>query len=445
MLPIAVGANTSLAWSFFEMAIFGLTAIVVIKNSKFDNLGITNYISAVYFWLAFIALCAIQIIPLPNFVVALLSPTSFDLYHLVSASSYFISVDPGQSMVSFIKTLSFFCLFICVLCLVNTEQRIRMLLLTIMAAGTFQALYGSLEIILGFSTSLILGLPVEVFATGSFINNNHYANFLMLSLAAAVGLLVTSLEKSSISNPKNLLQNAANSLLNSMVTIRICIVIMLIGIIMSHSITGNIAFFVAITIVAALAFLLIKNRSKGFIIMVLSIFIINLFVVSVYFGIERVKDRVAQTNSVQETQDEIVQEAYPIISDFPIFGSGGGSFHSTFPSYQLSEAGAFNEHLHNDNLQFLIEYGVVGYFILFSIFGFSIYKSIRALHSRRNSIFKGSAFACLMVLIGMALHMSIDYPLQGYANASYFVVFLALCMVINTLTLQQTKQRSRTI
>jgi O-antigen ligase len=179
--------------------------------------------------------------------------------------------------------------------------------------------------------------------------------------------------------------------------------------------------------------------------MVLSIFIINLFVVSVYFGIERVKDRVAQTNSVQETQDEIVQEAYPIISDFPIFGSGGGSFHSTFPSYQLSEAGAFNEHLHNDNLQFLIEYGVVGYFILFSIFGFSIYKSIRALHSRRNSIFKGSAFACLMVLIGMALHMSIDYPLQGYANASYFVVFLALCMVINTLTLQQTKQRSRTI
>jgi O-antigen ligase len=179
--------------------------------------------------------------------------------------------------------------------------------------------------------------------------------------------------------------------------------------------------------------------------MVISIFIIDLLIVSAYFGIERVNDRLTQTSLVQDTTDEFVQDAYPIISDFPILGSGGGSFHSTFPSYQQSEVGAFYDFMYNDYLQFLIEYGVVGSFILFSIFVFCIYKSMRAMTRRRNSIFKGSAFACLMVFIGMGLHMTVGFPLQSYVNASYFVVFLALSMVINSIKLRRTGKRSRTV
>lgn len=426
------------------MAIFALTAFVVIKNWKVEKLGITPYLSAIYLWIAFIVICALQIIPLPNFVVALLSPTSFDLFHSVGAEHYFISVDPGQSMVSFIKLLSFFCLFVCVLSLVNTEKRIRLLLLTIMAAGTFQALYGALEILLGYHTSLVFGLAVEEVATGTFVYKNHYANFLMLSLSAGVGLLVTSLEKSSLSTPKDFVRSFASTLLSSKAIIRICIAIMVIGLVMSRSRMGNTAFFVAMAAVGAVAFVLIKNRSKGLTILVISMFIIDLFIVSAYFGLERVKERLAQTSLAQETRDEIITDAYPIISDFPLFGSGGGSFYSTFPSYHQSEVSAFYDHLHNDYLQFLIEYGIVGSFILFAIFVFSLYKAMRAMRQRRNSIFKGSAFACLMVFVGMGLHMTVDFPLQAYANASYFVVFLALSMIINSLKLHRTKKSSRT-
>jgi O-antigen ligase len=444
LLPIPLGANRPWAWSFFEMAIFALTACIVIKNWKVEKLGITPYISAVYLWLAFIFVCSLQIIPLPNFVVALLSPTSFDLFYSVSADYYYISVDPGQSMVSFIKLLSFFCLFISVLALVNTERRIRLLLLTIMAAGTFQALYGAFEILLGAKTSLIFGLPIEEVATGSFVYKNHYANFLMLTLCAAVGLLVASLEKNSTSTPKDFMRSFASTLLSSKAIVRICIIIMVIGLVMSRSRMGNTAFFAAMIIVGAIAFMLIKNRSKGLTILVISMFIIDLFIVSAYFGLERVKERLAQTSLTQETRDEVVTDAYPIISDFPLFGSGGGSFYSTFPSYQTSEVAAFYDHLHNDYLQFLIEYGVIGSFILFSIFVFSVYKCLRAMHKRRNSIFKGSAYACLMVFVGMGLHMTVDFPLQAYANASYFVVFLALSMIINSLKIRRPRKSFRT-
>jgi putative inorganic carbon (HCO3(-)) transporter len=443
ILPIPLGANRPWAWNVLEITIFVLTLFVIIKRWKVEKLGVTSYVSAVCLWLGFIFLCALQIIPLPNFVVALLSPTSFDFFYSISADFYYLSIDPSQSRVSFIKLLSFFCLFVCVLALVNSEQRIRLLLLTIIASGTFQALYGIFEIFSGANSSLIFNLPIQDSATGSFVLKSHYANFLMLTLCAAIGLLVASLEKNSKSLSKEFIRSFTQTALVSKVIVPICIAIMVAGLVMSGSKMGNITFFAAVVIVGAIAFILIKNISKGLTIFIISMFVLDLLIVSTYFGLERVKERLAQPEPVQETQEEVVTAVYPVISDFPLFGSGGGSFHSTFPNYESVDIATLSDNIHNDYLQFLAEYGVIGSFILFSIFVFSLYKCLRAMHKRRNSIFKGSAYACLMVFVGMGLHMTVDFPLQSYANASYFVVFLALSMIINSLKIRRPSNSTR--
>ena len=439
LLPIPLGANRPWAWSFFELAIFALTIFVVIKNRKQYALGAGSYFSSLYIWLAFIIVSSLQIIQLPSSVVALLSPTSFDVYTAVGAKEFYLSVDPGQSMISFIKLLSYFCLFLCVLTLVNTEQRIRLVLLTMVASGTCQALYGSLEILLGVETSMIFGLPVGEIATGSFVYKNHYANFLMLCLAAGIGLLVTSLEKGKMSTPKDFIRSLATTLLGNKAIVRICIAIMVIGLVMSRSRMGNTAFFLSMAVVGLMALILIKNRSRGLSVLIISMFIIDLFIVSAYFGLERVKDRLAQTSLQQESRDEVIRDAFPMLADYPLFGSGGGSFYSTFPSYQHTEVSAFYDHLHNDYLQFAIEYGVIGFFLLVALVAFSFYKSTRALYKRKNSIFKGTAFACLMALIGMGVHATVDFPLQAYANSAYFVVFIALSMIINSLKINRRR------
>jgi len=147
-----------------------------------------------------------------------------------------------------------------------------------------------------------------------------------------------------------------------------------------------------------------------------------------------------QTSLDQETRDEVIREAVQIVQDFPLFGSGGGSFYSIFPQYQTSEIFAFYDHAHNEYVQFTIEYGVTGVFILLLILLFTIYKAIRAMYMRKNSIFKGLSFAILMVLLAMSMHMSVDFPLQGYANACYFVVFIALAMVANSLKLKNKRE-----
>ncbi|WP_395340678.1 O-antigen ligase family protein [Ningiella sp. W23] len=441
LLPIPLGANRPWAWSFFEICIFSLSIYTCIKMPSARHVGLSKYMSMIYLWLGFIFLALLQIIPLPEAIVSLLSPASAELYSLSNADTFYLSIDSGQSTINFIKLLSLFCLMTLIMQLVNSEKRIKLLLLTMLAAGTFQALYGTITILSGAQTSLVFDMDIKNRATGSFVYHNHFANFLLLSLAAGIGLIVAALEKDKSMSKRDRLRTFIETLLGSKTIVRIGLAIIVIGLVMSRSRMGNVAFFASVAIVGLIALMLIRNRSNGLLIFVVSMFIIDLFIVSAYFGLERVKDRLAQTSLANESRDEIVADALPIIQDFPLFGSGAGSFYSIFPQYQQNYVSAFYDHAHNDYLQFVIEFGLVGAFILLAICLFTFYKAFRAMYLRKNSIFKGTSFAVAVAVLGMCIHISVDFPLQGYANACYFVVFIALAMISNSLKLKKPSSR----
>jgi putative inorganic carbon (HCO3(-)) transporter len=309
-------------------------------------------------------------------------------------------------------------------------------------SATVQAVYGALEILLGSQTSLVFGIDVSESATGSFVYRNHYANFLMMCLAAGIGLMVTSLQKDKLYSRKEWLRSVATAMLGSKALIRISLAIMVIALVMSRSRMGNTAFFVSMTIVGLMALLLVKQRSKGLTILIISMFVIDLVIVSAWFGLDKVQQRLTETSLQRESRDEVIIDALPMVIDYPISGTGAGSFYSVFPSYKNSDVHSFYDHAHNDFLQMTIEYGIPGISILALLVLLAFYKSVRAMRNRRNSIFKGASFACCMVIIGMLLHMTVDFPLQAFANASYFVVFLGLSMIISSLKLNRRKQTS---
>lgn len=440
LLPIPLGANRPWAWSFFQIILFALTAMVLINAPRHyaDNIKAHKWI--VVFWLCFLALSFMQIVPLPEILLKLLSPQSFLIQKASQTETYFLTLDLNQSTVSFVKALSFFCLFYLVIRLVNTEKRIKQLLVVILAAGVFQAIYGIVEILSQANQSLIFNLGVNNVATGSFVYKNHYANFLMMSLAAAIGLLVSAIQKNSLLNSKEVIRSVLLTMLSRKALIRICIAIMVIGLVMSRSRMGNTAFFVSMTVTGVLALILMKRKSKGLSFLVASMFIVDLLIVSAYFGLENVKTRLVETNLSQESRDEVILDALPIVSDFPTFGTGAGSFYSVFPAYQNAEVLDFYDHAHNDYLQFAIEYGLLGFFFLACLYLTAFSLSFKAMRNRRRSIFKGLSFACLMVFIGMGLHMTVDFPLQAYANACYLVIFVALSCIASSL---QIRSKSR--
>jgi len=249
LLPIPLGANRPWAWSFFQIVIFGLSFYTTFHLRSSAFAGIKAHKNMILLWLAFILVALLQIIPMPQTMMELLSPTSSKFYELANADTYFVSVDVGQSIISLMKLLSLFCLLVLIMQLINSEQRIKLLLLTMVASGTFQALYGSFEILLGIERSLVFDLEVSESATGSFVYRNHYANFLMLCLSAGIGLMVATLEKDKFMSRKDRVRSAANSLLSSKAIVRICLVIMVIALVMSRSRMGNTAFFVSVAVI----------------------------------------------------------------------------------------------------------------------------------------------------------------------------------------------------
>jgi putative inorganic carbon (HCO3(-)) transporter len=56
------------------------------------------------------------------------------------------------------------------------------------------------------------------------------------------------------------------------------------------------------SICGLLALILIKNRNKSLTILIVSMFVIDLFIVSAFFGLDKVQERLTQISLSQETR-----------------------------------------------------------------------------------------------------------------------------------------------
>ncbi len=438
-LPLPLGSNRPWAWGIMELVVFIITIGAVVTYLRTEKLSLSPYKIPILLWTLFLLICILQFIPMPANIVSLLSPQSYHLYSQSMASDFFLSVDSGQSRIMFFKSLAYFMLFVSCLILINSEERLRTLLIAMLVCGSVQALYGTIEVLSGAKHSLIFSLSISESATGSFVYKNHYANFLMICLSAGIGLIVASLQREKPTNNRDWLRSIVSTLLGSKSLIRISLAVMVIALVMSKSRMGNTAFFAAMTLVGLLSLFLIKNRTRGLSILIISMFVIDLFIVSAWFGLDKVQQRLTETSLSQESRDEVVKDAIPIAKDFILTGSGAGSFYSIFPKYKQSEVDSFYDHAHNDYLQTAIEYGLLGFLLLASLISLSLFQALKAMHKRRNSLFRGAAFGCSMAILGMLIHMTVDFPLQAPANAAYFVVLVAISWKLSTLKTRRSR------
>ena len=108
------------------------------------------------------------------------------------------------------------------------------------------------------------------------------------------------------------------------------------------------------------------------------------------------------------------------------------SFGDDFPLYRWK-----NVWVNGGDLQFGIEAGAVATLLLFLLPVLALKTAINAMRKRQNSLMQGLAFGCSMAIIGMSIHMSVDFPLQAPANTVLFIVILALAQ----LTDKKIKQK----
>jgi tetratricopeptide (TPR) repeat protein len=108
--------------------------------------------------------------------------------------------------------------------------------------------------------------------------------------------------------------------------------------------------------------------------------------------------------------------ALPLVADFPVLGSGAGTFKHVFPMYQDPSLVGTWDYAHNDWLNVLADGGLVTLAALGAAAAL-FYRRIVPLGSSRDPAARGAGVAAFMALTAALIHSVGDYPLRQPANA----------------------------
>lgn len=432
-LPLPLGSNRPWFAGLMQAACFILFALYCWQNQANRIQETLKPYWPLLLPISLIQLWAmLQLCPLPVDVLTLVSPAAAQAYQATGASMGRLSLDPAATFAHLLQGLAYLSLLILVLLQVNSLSRLKALVLVIIGAGCFQALYGALLVLIG-SKGLLFALSPADIATGSFVYKNHYANFLLLSLSVGTGYFISQLNDDRKATARKQIRQLLESLLHGKAVLRIGLVLMVIALVMSRSRMGATAFFVSISLASLLALWFIRQKRKALMVFAVSMLVLDLLVVSSWFGLQKLEQRLQATSLEQESRDEVVAQAQALIRDYPLTGTGLGSFYGVFPSVQGGDVRLYYDHAHNDYVQFAVELGLpmtllAGWAVLWSL-----WQALMALKERKQALCQGLSIGCIIGINGMLIHISVDFNLQAPANTAYFLVLLAIAAITRRL------------
>jgi putative inorganic carbon (HCO3(-)) transporter len=417
-VPLPFGSNVTWASSLMQTWVFLIAILWLVQyyrgkvslNQPFVRAWpVTACLLATLLWVV------VQSLPLPAGVLGLLSPRALDI-HSTTHSYPSLSLDVYATRQAALQTLAYLLFFCLTLLLVNNERRIKRLALAIILGGLFQAAYGSLTMLSGGGV-----------ATGTFINRNHLAGYLEISLAAGIGLMLAELSSTPAAGWRDSARRLLRTLLANKARVRLALVVMVIGLVLTRSRGGNVAFAASLSAAGGFYLLVVRKLSGGTIAFFASLLVIDLLVVGNFFGIEKVAERFQQTSvdSVQRVDTD--RDALAMLRDFPLTGTGAGSFYAVYPMYTSAvDVTGFTRDAEDDYLQFACEFGLFFAAVLGTAVLASLWTAIRAQLKRRDPLLQGMGFAATMAIVALLIHSAVDFNLQIPANAALFVVMLAL-------------------
>jgi O-antigen ligase len=441
-LPWPLGNNRMLFWTLTEIVV-ALMSLIWLWQYFLGKAQLTpSFITAkpvLVMWLAWILYIALQLLPLPMGIISILSPQAYAIHSMVNAEWATLSVAPYLTALSLFKTICYFQLFALVLLLTRHKKQLNTIIYALVISGLIQALYGILMV-----TNNLEGVFFSEFflensrnhtrvVSGGFTSRNHMANYMAMCVAIGLGLLISQMRESTAKNIRAHFLSLIEWLLSPKAFVRFSILLMSAALIMTRSRMGNAAFFTSLLItsfIALICFLKGKHSPRKAVILISSLIVLDILIMGSVVGLDKVVDRIEKTSAETEMRDESNTDALAYWQDYPLLGSGLGTFEVPFQQYKTPDIKSYHrKYAHNDYLQFATETGVVGILLLMSIVIFTLFKAIRTLYITHDPLLRGISFSVVMVIIIMIVHSSVEFNLQIFANAATLVIILALAWV----------------
>jgi hypothetical protein len=444
-LPLPLGSARPWAEAIFEIWV-GVLAILWMVGFNRNRVtpGAAFYGARKVLWLllAWLSFVALQMLPLPELLVHLVSPESLAIYRRAGVTGWTtLSLHSYATFLFWLRSVAYVILFALILLLVNNKHRLVMLGYLIVFSAVFQAFYGSMMTLSGFEYGFFIKKSSYVgFATGTFVNRNHLAGYLEMASAVGIGLLLaTTTSSEAVRTWRHRVRNLIQLLLSQKLVLRLMLAMIVIALVLTRSRMGNTGFFSSMLVAGLLTLFAFRfqagsfksmfnrNDTRSAVILIVSLMVIDLFIVGAFFGVEKVAQRISES-SVNHDADRVMVSlnTLKLLKDYPIVGAGGGSFHVVYSRYRGDEVSSYYDHAHEDYLEIMADVGGVGLALLGLVVLLSLWAAMRALFQRRDRLLRGMAFSSIMGIVALLIHSTVDFNLQIPANAATFMLILAL-------------------
>ena len=147
-----------------------------------------------------------------------------------------------------------------------------------------------------------------------------------------------------------------------------------------------------------------------------------------YFGWDALEPRMEQIGEGYQNREEMYVAAQPMAKDYPLFGTGPGTFGTVFELYRFSDETYWPEQLHNDWLETRITFGWSGFLLLLAALacvGLRWFVPGGVRGSRRFVVLAWLGVG------GCLIFALFDFPFQVH---SILFLFLVICAILFCLS-----------
>jgi O-antigen ligase len=388
----------------------------------------------------------IQLVPLPRPALEKISPKAVELRERfepaaaqqasasggrwADADSWrSISLHPWGTRQATLRVVAFFLVLLITLDLAGIRSARSVLLTGLIGSGAFQAIYGLAEFfserqhIFGYAKRYYTNV-----ATGTFINRNHFAGYLEMTLPLAIAAAAAALVGLRAARGSNLGQRVARMTGREMFHASGLLVVSLVmatALLSSRSRMGIASMMMAFLTIGLLLWW--RGRGRRYAVAAMLVAGATLFIFAQGDSTSAILGRFQ--NSMNDLGGdlgrwEIWTQTGRMALEFPLLGVGLGAFPSVFPLFRTTGAGSFVTHAHSDYMEFFAEVGLLGCMALL-LCAALVTRTILSCKAIRPD-FGDLGYACMTGIAAIGFHSFTDFNLAVPSNALTLAVLIAL-------------------
>lgn len=204
---------------------------------------------------------------------------------------------------------------------------------------------------------------------------------------------------------------------------------MMVGVGFSVSRGGLLASILSVVVVALLALARLEAKRRAWL---LGVFLLLTCAVAygLWIGLDKVMLRFEQVHEAGYLQMEgrisTWRDTLRLVHDYPLTGTGLGTFGLAFRRYQTALVNLFFEHAHNDYLEFASDTGLIGAALLFVPILILLVRMIVSFLDDSRRYRRAVTLGCIGSTVAILVHSAIDFNLQIPANALVFSIILGI-------------------